>query len=262
MHVPRTVPRGWMACKLRSTGAGLPVNYAMAFSFASPLDHVADLDRIDVPVPAIPVPASTVVTRTQRDPVPLVRDPAPMLERIRRDIEGAPEVWVFGYASLIWRPEFEAAEKQPATVFGYHRALQMKSRVNRGTPECPGLVFGLVNGGSCRGMAYRIERSRVDQELDRLWVREMPTGVYDPKWLPCRTPSGIVPALAFTLSRSSPNYTGDLDDQRMIDILGSACGRFGRTLDYLRDTATSLRSCGICDREVERLVKLAQRAGL
>ncbi len=54
------------------------------------------------------------------------------------------DLWVFGYASLIWRPEFDFLERRPARVHGWHRALRMWSRVNRGTPECPGLVFCLL----------------------------------------------------------------------------------------------------------------------
>ena len=187
-----------------------------------------------------------------------LRDPEPMLAQTLRVWGGHEDLWVFGYASLIWRPEFDAAEQRPATVHGWHRALRMRSRVNRGTPECPGLVFALVPGGSCRGMAYRIERKRGAQELERLWSREMPTGVYDPKWLACRTPHGPVNALAFTLSRASPAHTGALLDVQMIEILRCASGRFGSTLDYLVDTATSLRECGIRDREIERLVALAR----
>src|SRR4029079_16102680 len=105
------------------------------------------------------------------------RDPAHLLDRTLAAWGERGDVWIFGYASLIWRPEFEAAEQRPAQVHGWHRALEMRSRINRGTPECPGLVFALVAGGSCRGMVYRIERQRVDDELPRLWAREMPTGV-------------------------------------------------------------------------------------
>ena len=191
-----------------------------------------------------------------------VRDPQPMLAQALRTWGGHEDLWVFGYASLIWRPEFDAAEQRPATVHGWHRALQMRSRVNRGTPECPGLVFALVPGGSCRGMAYRIERRRGATEIERLWAREMPTGVYDPKWLACRTPLGVVSALTFTLSRSSPAHTGAVPDPQMIDILRCASGRFGSTLDYLLDTAASLRGCGIRDREIERLVTLARHHAL
>ena len=191
-----------------------------------------------------------------------VRDPQPMLAQALRTWGGHEDLWVFGYASLIWRPEFDAAEQRPGAVHGWHRALQMRSRVNRGTPECPGLVFALVPGGSCRGMAYRIERRRGATELERLWAREMPTGVYDPKWLVCRTPGGPVTALTFTLSRGSPAHTGAVPDPQMIDILRCAQGRFGSTLDYLLDTATSLRGCGIRDREIERLVALARHHAL
>ena len=79
---------------------------------------------------------------------PVLRDPAPMLAQALRDWGGEQDLWVFGYASLIWRPEFEAAEQRLARLHGYHRALKMWSRVNRGTPECPGLVFALLSGGS------------------------------------------------------------------------------------------------------------------
>ena len=185
-----------------------------------------------------------------------------MLQQTREAWGGQGDLWVFGYASLIWRPEFSAAEQRAATVHGWHRSLKMRSRINRGTPDCPGLVFALVPGGCCRGMVYRLEKDRVEAELTRLWAREMPTGVYDPKWLPCQTTQGKVQALAFTLSRQSPNFVGRLPDETLVDILRTACGRYGSTLDYLLETASSLRNCGIRDREIERLVALAERNAL
>lgn len=187
-----------------------------------------------------------------------VRDPAPLLTQTLKGWGGG-DAWVFAYASLIWRPEFDAAEQRHARIHGWHRALEMRSRVHRGTPECPGLVFALVRGGSCRGMVYRIEAERVPRELERLWQREMPTGVYDPRWINCQTPEGSVRALTFTLSRNSSAHTGPLCDAQMVDILRHANGRFGSTLDYLLDTEKSLRGCGIRDRDVERLVALARR---
>jgi len=187
------------------------------------------------------------------------RDPAHLLDRTLAAWGERGDVWIFGYASLIWRPEFEAAEDRPAKVHGWHRALAMRARVNRGTPECPGLVFALIPGGSCHGRAYRIEQGRVEAELRRLWGREMPSGVYDPKWLACRTPQGVVRGLAFTLSKRSPSHTGALADGELVEILRTANGRYGSTLAYLVETARSLRTCGIRDRDVERMVALARR---
>jgi glutathione-specific gamma-glutamylcyclotransferase len=191
--------------------------------------------------------------------VPPLRDPQALLARTRLEWGGHGDLWVFGYASLLWRPEFEATEHRAARVHGWHRALRMASRINRGTPERPGLVFALMPGGSCHGAVYCIDRARVADELERLWQREMPTGVYDPRWLTCSTPRGRVQALAFTLSRRSPQHTGRLSDAQLLEVLRHARGRFGTTLDYLLETARALRERGVHDREVERLVALARR---
>jgi len=190
------------------------------------------------------------------------RDPAAMLARLRAEWGGRTDLWVFGYASLLWRPEFEAAEHRSALVHGWHRALRMRSRINRGTPQQPGLVFALLPGGACRGEVYRLSRQRADAELERLWAREMPTGIYDPRWLPCRTAQGVVPALAFTLSRRSDACLPRLHDDHMLHILRHARGRYGTTLDYLSGTAHALRERGVRDREIERLMRLAARHGL
>ena len=190
------------------------------------------------------------------------RDPAPMLERVRATLRELDALWVFGYASLIWRPEFESLEHRTARVNGWHRSLRMRSRVNRGTPERPGLVFALLPGGACRGVVYRLHPAQHDEALERLWAREMVTGVYDPRFVQARTPQGVVSALTFTLSRRSPQCHERLDDAQMLEILRHARGRFGTTLEYLVETARALRAHGVHDREVERLVRLAARHGL
>src|SRR6478609_1247933 len=144
-------------------------------------------------------------------PKPL-RDPVPMLEKALQEWGGREDLWIFGYGSLIWKPDFEFAERRPARVHGWHRALKMWSRINRGTPERPGLVFGLLSGGCCRGMVFRIPREMGGETLRMLWDREMKLAVYDARWLPAQTPDGPVRALAFTLSRRSPSHTGELTE--------------------------------------------------
>jgi len=187
-----------------------------------------------------------------------LRDPQPLLERTIAQWGGRDDLWVFGYGSLIWRPEFDFAERRAAHAHGWHRALKMWSRINRGSPQCPGLVFGLLSGGSCRGMVFRIPAAHALATLGRLWLREMPTGVYDPKWLECSTDGGPVRALAFTLSRRSPNFTGELSDARYREIFASAVGRYGSSLDYARLTLEELKLHGIHDAALARLVRLAQ----
>jgi glutathione-specific gamma-glutamylcyclotransferase len=191
-------------------------------------------------------------------PAPL-RDPAPMLERALDEWGGHQDLWVFGYGSLIWRPDFDYAERRAAKVHGWHRALKMWSRINRGTPECPGLVFGMLSGGSCRGMVFRVDKAHARQVMINLWQREMITAVYDPRWLTCHTPQGPVSALAFTLSRKSPNHTGELPDHEYCRIFEQASGRYGTTRDYAQATYDELRKHGIHDQALGRLIALAKK---
>lgn len=186
------------------------------------------------------------------------RDAARMLNSVIKTWGGKSDLWIFAYASLIWRPEFEFAEQRFATLHGYHRALKMWSHENRGTPAIPGLVFGLLSGGSCKGVVFRLPRSRVADSLPALWEREMPNAVYDPKWLRCRTAQGDVSALAFTLSRRSPSHTGVLSEDRYRRIFSSANGRYGSTRDYAQLTYDTLRSLGIHDPALGKLLQLAQ----
>lgn len=176
--------------------------------------------------------------------------------------DGGDDLLLFAYGSLIWRPDFDFAEALPARVLGFHRVLRMRSRVNRGSPEQPGLVLALISGGSCRGLVYRIPRAEGEAALVRLWEREMPNGVYEPRWLNCDTPAGRLRALAFTLSRQSPNWTGPLHEPELLHIFRHARGRYGTTLDYLLRTVQGLREHGIRDRELERQVHLAVQHGL
>ena len=185
------------------------------------------------------------------------RDPAPLLLQAIERCNGSHDVWIFGYGSLIWRPDFDYVEKHAARVHGWHRALRMWSRLNRGTPELPGLVFGMLSGGSCRGLVFRVAKEHACDVLTTLWQREMVAGIYDPKWLPCQTAThGTVTALAFTLSRKSASHAAALTDRDYCRIFANAAGRYGTTHDYALRTFEELRRLGIHDRALDRLLKL------
>ena len=67
------------------------------------------------------------------------------------------DLWVFGYGSLMWSPGFGYKQKALGRAHGYHRALCILSTRYRGTQRKPGLVMGLCRGGSCWGMAFRVD---------------------------------------------------------------------------------------------------------
>jgi len=168
------------------------------------------------------------------------------------------DVWVFAYGSLIWRPEFVFVEQRLALLRGYRRCLCLWSRINRGTPEQPGLVFGLDAGGSCRGVVFRIPAADVRESFTALWRREMGSGAYLPKWLNLCTSGGSVRALAFVIDRGSDGYVRDLPEARLLDVVRSAHGSYGSCREYVVQTARALRASGIQDARLETLVSRLQ----
>jgi cation transport protein ChaC len=169
-------------------------------------------------------------------------------------------VWVFGYGSLIWNPEFEYDQRVPARLWGYHRKLCLRSTVYRGTPDLPGLVAGLDRGGSCAGIAYRLPSGGLQAQLERLWQREMLMGSYVPRWFSARRLDGrgSIAALAFVMRRDAPHYCGALSETELIAVLRRACGRYGTSLDYLQRTVAALHAEGLRDPHLERLLQRAQ----
>lgn len=181
------------------------------------------------------------------------------LERYLDRWDGRRALWVFGYGSLIWKPELSFDRREPARVHGYHRRLCLWSRINRGTPDCPGLVAGLDRGGSCSGVAYRVPATAVRSQFSQLWQREMMTNAYAPRDLDCRLPDGrTVPALTFVVRRDASNYAGRLSERDILDVfVRGSCGRYGTSLEYLVNTIGALRSHGIADPHLERLARHA-----
>lgn len=169
--------------------------------------------------------------------------------------QGGP-VWLFAYGSLIWRPECTAVERVRGRVHGYHRGLYLWSHEHRGTPQLPGLVFGLDRGGSCSGFAYRLPEDNLEAALNALWRREMPVPSYRPHWLNCRLEDGSqVQALGFVLERHLPSYAGNLPDGVLSQVLANASGRYGTTRDYVEQTISALRSHAMPDRNLEARLK-------
>src|SRR5437762_8819677 len=123
----------------------------------------------------------------------------------------AGDLWVFSYGSLMWRPDFPFIERVEARLIGAHRALCVYSFVHRGTPERPGLVLGLDRGGSCRGVAFRVEAQRAAATIAYLRAREQVTAVYVERRVRVRLDDEReVEALTYVVDRRHVQYAGKL----------------------------------------------------
>lgn len=171
--------------------------------------------------------------------------------------ERAPELWVFAYGSLMWRPDFAFAEVQPARLDGWHRSFCIISRHYRGTDARPGLVLGLDRGGGCHGRAFRVGESDADAVLRYLRLREQISGVYREAHVSVHLlsePHRQVTALAFLAERAHPSFVRGLSLRQQASILAAAAGKTGTNLQYLVSTLHELRALGIREPELERLL--------
>jgi cation transport protein ChaC len=188
--------------------------------------------------------------------------PTELLASLRAALDpwtpGTP-FWIFAYGSLMWNPSFNWDARHVATIRGYHRSFRVWSRINRGTPENPGLVLTLECGGSCRGLVYRIAPDLVQEQMQLIWKREMMYGSYRPKWLNCSVGGETIRTLAFTVNRTCSGYTGQIPLEVMVEAIASAAGRYGPAHDYLFKTRETLHAHGIRDSRVEQLTHLVKQ---
>lgn len=170
----------------------------------------------------------------------------------------ARHLWLFAYGSLMWRPAIEHQEVRPARLHGRHRRFCVWTVRARGSLDHPGLGLGLDRGGSCRGLALRLDRGQGREALEAVWRREMLTGIYAPRWVPLHTSKGAVRAIAFVVRRDHPQYAGRLDPETAAFYIATAVGENGSCLDYLENTVRRLTDLGVRDGGLERLLDLAR----
>lgn len=171
------------------------------------------------------------------------------------------ETWVFGYGSLIWNPEMEFDEGQPADLPGFKREMCISSTVHRGTPEKPGLVLGVRHddGGSCHGYAFKLTAEALLPSLRRLMARELVTDCYLPLWLPVVLADGReTPALTMVVNEQHSRFVQPSFDEKL-SLIQTAVGPRGSNLEYLLNTGAHLQECGIADPEIDALYQRLNR---
>jgi len=180
----------------------------------------------------------------------------------RMPLDHKPPHWVFGYGSLIWRPGFPYLGKAQALLKGAHRSLCIYSFRHRGTPERPGLVFGLVRGGSCRGMAFEVSPDQWGAVHAYLAARELDRGVYREAIRPIRLAGGeTVSALTFLVDERHVQFAGRLAVEEQARLVRAGVGESGANPEYVLNTVRHLAAMGIRDSYLDALVALLDDAG-
>lgn len=165
-----------------------------------------------------------------------------------------PMAWIFGYGSLIWRPDFAFYERAPGAVAGWTRRFWQGSPDHRGVPGAPGRVVTLVPAAADEvfGVAYRVEPTLRAAIVARLDHREQ--AGYVGHDLPVALDDGrMVTALVYIATPSNPDFLGPASMAAMVAQIRSAVGPSGPNLDYALALHDALVALGRPDPHVAEL---------
>lgn len=143
-------------------------------------------------------------------------------------------MWIFGYGSLVWRPDFPFEERRELQLDGWSRRFWQGSTDHRGVPGAPGRVATLVEGGSCWGVGFRIHSRHVDRVMTQLDYREK--GGY------CRqeVQIGALVLTVYFATPDNPNWLGPASIDEMAHTVCTAHGPSGSNWEYVERLVEAL----------------------
>lgn len=173
------------------------------------------------------------------------------------------DLWVFGYGSLMWRPGFEYEESSVGMLEGFHRSLCIYSHVYRGTPDKPGLVLGLDDGGHSMGRVFRVAPDRREDVIAYLREREQVTMVYLEHYGDVTLLDGSgrqVRAVTYIADQKHEQYAGKLSLDEQVRFVLQGHGKAGPNIDYVTNTVDHLKEIEIDDPELFNLDDLLKKS--
>lgn len=166
-------------------------------------------------------------------------------------------LWIFGYGSLIWRPNFPAVDSIPGYIKDFSRRFYQGSTDHRGVPDAPGRVVTLLPapGELTWGMAYAIMPEHAQVILAQLDHREK--GGYERHQVMVH-PRDAPPfeALVYMATHENPDYLGPAPLHEIAQTIATAHGPSGSNLEYLLKLHEALLALDAQDPHIEALVRL------
>jgi cation transport regulator ChaC len=164
-------------------------------------------------------------------------------------------VWLFGYGSLIWRPDIKYLTRERARLKGWERRFWQGSHDHRGVPHSPGRVVTLIasDEGICDGVAYLVERDTMEETFAALDHREKNGYERYSIDLQLAGQSNPTPAVTYIAPAGNHAYLGPAPVAELARQISRSAGPSGTNADYLLDLAQALRELDAHDPHVFEL---------
>lgn len=169
-------------------------------------------------------------------------------------------LWIFGYGSLIWRPDFPYHSRRTGFIYGWARRFYQGSTDHRGIPEAPGRVVTLMPAADAVtwGAAYQVQPDAVDAVLAKLDHREK--GGYARYQVDFfaedardRENPTLQDVLVYLATPDNPHFLGPAQLDEMAAQIATSHGPSGPNREYLLQLAQALKDMQAPDEHVETL---------
>uniref|UniRef100_A0A3Q0QSP2 Gamma-glutamylcyclotransferase n=1 Tax=Amphilophus citrinellus TaxID=61819 RepID=A0A3Q0QSP2_AMPCI len=162
-------------------------------------------------------------------------------------IAGKTSLWIFGYGSLVWKPDFKYKRSKVGYIQGYKRRFWHGDNFHRGNDKLPGRVVTLIEDDdeATWGVAFEVAGSQVEESLKYLNVRETVCGGYMTKMVDFFTEEEdqlSVQALVYIATSDNPLYLGPASPEEIGAQIALCRGKTGHNLEYLLRLAEFMRS--------------------
>eukprot|EP00386_Alphamonas_edax_P013069 GDKI01040510.1.p1 GENE.GDKI01040510.1~~GDKI01040510.1.p1 ORF type:complete len:220 (-),score=72.16 GDKI01040510.1:37-696(-) len=172
------------------------------------------------------------------------------------DVDSGADIWIFGYASLIWKPEPDFVEGKDCVLPGYHRRFIQASPDHRGTPESPGRVCSLVPTddpkAAVHGVAYRLNPHTARKALEELLHREKAGYSCFTQTVVCGD-GAQHQAYVFTGNSDNEFWVGGECIEKTAEVIRHSVGPSGANIAYFRQLLEAMRQRGVVDEHLETI---------
>ncbi|XP_029454454.1 glutathione-specific gamma-glutamylcyclotransferase 1 [Rhinatrema bivittatum] len=156
-------------------------------------------------------------------------------------------LWIFGYGSLVWKPDFEFTSSKVGFIQGYSRKFWQGDTFHRGSERMPGRVVTLQEDyDACTwGIAYEVHGEQIEPSLQYLNLRETVLGGYATKFVNFypqdEGPTEAILALVYIATPQNPAYLGPASEEDIAAQIIVSSGCSGHNIEYLLRLADFMR---------------------